>query len=58
MEQWIKDLMARHAARQHADARLPWPEKLRISLQLQEDLRDFPRENPRRLSSPSDRTEN
>lgn len=55
MEQWILDLVNRHAARQKADARLPWPEKLRISMQMQEDLRGFPREKRVRSPSPAAR---
>ena len=41
MKRWAKELFEAHNAEQRERARLPWPEKLRISARLREELRPF-----------------
>jgi hypothetical protein len=39
MEQWLRELFERQAARQRQDSKLPWPEKLLISIVIRESLK-------------------
>ncbi len=41
MKRWAKDMFEAHNAEQRERAKLPWPEKLRISARMREDLRPF-----------------
>jgi hypothetical protein len=41
MKRWAKEMFEAHNAQQRARASLPWPEKLRISARMREDLRPF-----------------
>ena len=38
METWIRELLERQAATQRLDARLPWPDKLKIAIEMRKDL--------------------
>jgi hypothetical protein len=41
MKRWARTMFEAHNAEQRERARLPWPEKLRISARMREDLRPF-----------------
>jgi len=56
LEQWQKERFEEQAKWQRERWKLPWPEKLRISVRMQEDLKDFPREKPGGPSTPTDQT--
>ena len=56
LEQWQKERFEEQAKWQRERWKLPWSEKLRISVRMREDLRAFRKGKPGEPSSPMDRT--